>query len=92
MIFLVQSGSASLTAEGPVSSTELQSHMNVSRGNVLFIPASTAIQVTTTDEALTVWAGCVNCSVVDPDSKLNQAKSNIIQFPLQARTEQVNKT
>lgn len=89
MVLLVQSGWASLSAKGPISSPDLKSQMNVNRGNVLFIPANTAIEVTTTDEPLAAWAGCVNCSVVDPGSKINQGRSNIVQFPLQARTEQV---
>lgn len=90
MVLLSQSGSARVKADAPISNENLKSQLDLSRGNVLFVPASTTLEVTTSHHPATVWAACVNSSVVDPEATTQKEKSNIVQFPLRSRASAEN--
>lgn len=90
MVLLAQSGSAIMKADAPISNENLKAELDLHRGNVLFVPANTSLQVATAQQPVTMWAACVNSSVVDPEATSQKENSNIVQFPLRSRASAEN--
>lgn len=63
MLLVVQKGAGMAAAEGPLEALELQKEAHVTRGDILFVPAGTKVDLQCTGEPLLVWVAACNSNV-----------------------------